>query len=338
MSNSIFNTTVGVNFSNTFQSSAKKINAKPAAKQISATGVGVVKMFTYNQSDCISAFANEGLQVLVDVPNGDLELCANNDATTINAIIAVLSDNAATIPMICVGNEPLGSWWNNAYSPYLVDALTNIKTAIKTKGLATKVTVPFNYAIMGDSYPPSAGSFNSGLKSIILDVCAILKADDSVFMINVYPFITQNNQPSISLDYCLFTADKDPSVWVTDGKYTYKNIFDAMYDALYVALGNNNYGDLPIVIGEAGWPTGPVATYPSATNLNAQTFNQNLINHCTSGNGTPRQAGIKIPCFIFEMFDEDTKPTGAGTYENYWGVYGYSTTNKDYEAKYTLNW
>ncbi|RBW55854.1 hypothetical protein DS884_16020 [Tenacibaculum sp. E3R01] len=337
MSNSIFNTTVGVNFSNTFQSSGKQVSAATAASQIKATGVGAVKMFTYNQATCISAFAAQGLQVLVDVPNGDLELCANNDTTTINAIIKVLSDNSATIPMICVGNEPLGSWWNNAYSPYLVDALTNIKAAIKAKGLSTKVTVPFNYAIMGNSYPPSAGSFNSGLKSIILDVCAILKADDSVFMINVYPFITQNNQRTISLEYCLFTANNDPSVWVTDGNYTYKNIFDAMYDALYVALGNNNYGDLPIVIGEAGWPTGPVATYPSATNSNAQTFNQNLINHCKSGNGTPRKPGIKIPCFIFEMYDEDTKPIGAGTYEHHWGVYEYDTKNNDYKAKYTLN-
>ncbi len=342
MSNSIFNSTIGVNFSNTFQSSGQQVSAATAASQIKATGVGTVKMFTYNQADCISEFAAHGLKVLVDIPNGDLELCANKDKTTIDAIIKVLSDNAATIPMICVGNEPLGSWWKNAYSPYLVKALTNIKAAIKAKGLSTKVTVPFNYAIMGNSYPPSGGSFNSGLKSIILDVCAILKADDSVFMINVYPFITQNNQRTISLDYCLFTADnakkgsKESKVWVEDGSYTYKNIFDAMYDALYVALGNNNYGDLPIVIGEAGWPTGPIATYPSATTANAQTFNQNLINHCKSGKGTPRNPGVKIPCFIFEMYDEDTKPTDAGAYEHHWGVYKYDTKSKGYKTKYNL--
>ncbi len=337
MSNSIFNTTIGVNFSNTFQSSKEKVDAVSAASQIKATGVRTVKMFTYNQIDCISAFAAQELQVLVDVPNGDLKACANNDAATINAIIKVLTDNPTTIPMICVGNEPLGEWWNNAYSPYLVAALTNIKAAIKVKGLSTKVTVPFNYAIMGNSYPPSAGTLNSNLKNIILDVCTILKADDSVFMINVYPFITQNNQPSIPLDYCLFTAKNDSGVWVHDGNYTYKNIFDAMYDALYVALGNNNYGDLPIVIGEAGWPTGPVASYPSATNTNAQTFNQNLIKHCKSGNGTPRRSG-KIPCFLFEMYDENTKPTGAGTYENHWGTYGYDATKDNYKAKYTLKW
>ena len=338
MNHSLFNSTIGVNFSNTFQSTGKQVSATTAATQIKATGVKTVKMFTYNQTDCISAFAQQDLQVLVDIPNGDLQACANNDATTINAIVKVLSDYSANIPMICVGNEPLGSWWNNAYKPYLVNALTNIKSAIAAKGLTTKVTVPFNYAIMGNSYPPSAGAFNGSLKNTILDVCAILKADNSVFMINVYPFITQNNQPTISLDYCLFTANNNPGVWVYDGTYTYKNIFDAMYDALFVALGNNGYGSLPIVIGEAGWPTGPSATYTTATKINAQVFNQNLINHCISGNGTPRNPDVKIPCFIFEMYDEDTKPTGAGTFEHNWGVYGYNATKNDYEAKYPLTW
>ncbi|WP_075341272.1 glycosyl hydrolase family 17 protein [Tenacibaculum agarivorans] len=347
MSNPIFNSIIGVNFSNTFQSSGQQVSAATAASQISEAGIKTVKMFTYNQSDCITAFANTGLQILVDVPNDDLQACAGNDKTTIDAIVQVLSDNSNAIPTLCVGNEPLGSWWNNAYAPYLVDALTNIKAAITKAGLSTKVTVPFNYAIMGVSYPPSAGAFNKSkisssskktIKSIVLEVCKILASDNSAFMINVYPFITQNNQRSISLKYCLFTAENDKSVWVIDGSYTYKNIFDAMYDALYVALENNGYGSLPIVIGEAGWPTGPNTTYPSATTANAQTFNQNLINHCTSGNGTPRNSGINIPCFIFEMYDEDTKPTGAGTFEHDWGVYGYNSTKKDYEVKYPLTW
>ncbi|CAM1368289.1 putative Glucan endo-1,3-beta-D-glucosidase [Tenacibaculum litoreum] len=337
MKNLIFNSTIGVNFSNTFQSTGKQVSATKAAAQIKATGVKTVKMFTYNQTDCISAFAKEGLQVLVDIPNGDLKACANNDTTTINAIIKVLSDYSTTIPMICVGNEPLGSWWGNEFTGDLVSALKNIKSAIAKKGLTTKVTVPFNYAIMGSSYPPSAGAFNGSLKDTILDVCAILKADNSVFMVNVYPFITQKNQPNnVHLDYCLFTAGEKH--WVHDGSYTYKNIFDAMYDALYVALGNNGYGSLPIVIGEAGWPTGPSATYTTATKANAQMFNQNLINHCKSGNGTPRNSNVKIPCFIFEMYDEDKKPTDAGFFEQHWGVYGYNATKNDYEAKYLLTW
>ena len=339
MSNSIFNSTIGVNFSNTFQSAKKQVTAATAAKQISETGAKVVKMFTYTQADCISAFAAKGLQVLVDVPNGDLAACAKNDTTTINKIISVLSDNAAAIPMICVGNEPLGKWWSGAYTNDLVPALTYIKAAITAKGLSTKVTVPFNYAIMGDSYPPSKGALSSASLATVLEVCAILKADDSVFMVNMYPFITQNNQRTIPLDYCLFTAGSDSSAWVVDGAYTYKNIFDAMYDALHVALKNNGYAELPIIIGEAGWPTGPEATYPSATNANAKTFNQNLITHCTSTNGTPRLPNRKIPCFLFEMYDEDTKPTtGKHFYEPHWGVYGYNSKKKDYEAKYTLNW
>ena len=91
-------------------------------------------------------------------------------------------------------------------------------------------------------------------------------------------------------------------------EYTYKNIFDAMLDALHVALGKIGCGDLGIVVGECGWPT---SGDRDATVSNAQTFNQRLINHCKSNEGTPRYPGKPIQCFVFEMYDEDKKPTDA---------------------------
>nr|CAD1828366.1 unnamed protein product [Ananas comosus var. bracteatus] len=66
-----------------------------------------------------------------------------------------------------------------------------------------------------------------------------------------------------------------------------------------------------IVVSESGWPSGggPAA----ATVGNAQTYNQNLINHV--GNGTPRKPG-PIETYIFEMFNEDLKSPGI---EQNWG-------------------
>ena len=49
-------------------------------------------------------------------------------------------------------------------------------------------------------------------------------------------------------------------------------------------------------------------------------------------------SGVQIPCFIFEMYDEDKKSTAPGAFETYWGVYEYDSQNSDYVAKYTLNW
>lgn len=338
MSNSPFASTIGANFSNTYQSNP--VPDSTAATQISGTGIGVVKMFNYTETDAITDLISAGLQVLVDIPNDDLLILSDTTnekyKETMSKVISVLSSGGSNIPMICVGNEPLGSWWGGAYTDHLVPALKNVKSNITSNKLSTKVTVPFNYAIMGTSYPPSAGALNSSVKTQVLDVCKVLSDDSSVFMVNIYPFITQHNDPKdISLEYCLFTSKK---VVVQDGNYGYKNIFDAMYDALYVALGNNDYGSLQIVIGEIGWPTGPTTDYVTATVDNAQTFNQNLINHCLSGNGTPRNAGVEIPAFVFEMYDEDNKSTSPGTFETHWGVYGYNDTSKDYKAKYTLNW
>lgn len=156
-----------------------------------------------------------------------------------------------------------------------------------------------------------------------------MRATNTPFMVNIYPFITRaQNRNVVPLPYCLFSAG--PENWVHDGSYTYRNIFDAMLDALHVALGKIGYGDLEIVVGECGWPT---SGDQDATVANAQLFNQSLIAHCKSNQGTPRFPGKPIQCFAFEMYDEDTKPIDAGSFERFWGVKA-----ADGDFKYLLNW
>ncbi|MCI5081827.1 MAG: glycosyl hydrolase family 17 protein, partial [Saprospiraceae bacterium] len=344
MSNSPFASVIGLNFSDSLQSTAKKVQFKQALSQITGTGVGVVKMFNYTETAYFSALIDAGLQVLPAIPNDTLSILSKTSheeyQTTVNNIITVLQNGGTQMPFICVGNEPFGSWHGGKYVDVIVPAVQNIQKEITKAQLKTKVTVPFNFSIMGASYPPSKGAFGAQ-SAKILEICKVLLANESIFMINVYPFITHLGDPKdISIDYCLFTS---PGTVVTDGAYKYQNIFDAMYDALYVALDKHKYGKLPIVIGEAGWPTVNDSQYPEATIQHAQTFNQNLINHCLSGKGTPRVPNIQIPCFLFEMYDEDLKP--GADYETHWGVYefekntdGNKSKNINYKAKYTLDW
>jgi Glycosyl hydrolases family 17 len=154
------------------------------------------------------------------------------------------------------------------------------------------------------------------------------KLSGAPFMVNIYPFITRkDHRGDVSLEYCLFTANR---VVVQDGRYGYTNIFDAMIDALHVALDKIGYGDLEIVIGECGWPT---QGDQDATTANAQIFNQNLINHCQSGAGTPRNPDKPIRCFVFEMYHENQKDTGPGPFEHFWGV-----NNSSGQPKYQLTW
>jgi exo-beta-1,3-glucanase (GH17 family) len=308
-----FASIMGVNYSSYFQS--VPVNPVSAAAQIAGLPVTSVKTFThdYDLPFIKAAQAQKNLTLAVGCTNDELAGLANGNTQSLVSAIAPFAD---TVAWVCVGNEPLGSWYNHAYDALLVPAVTNVANAFKQAGLAIGVTVPQNFEFMQVSYPPSQGSVKPELANIIKGTCAVMRSTSAPFMVNIYPFITRvQNRSVVPLDYCLFTAP--PDQWVKDGAYTYTNIFVAMIDALHVALDNIDCGDLEIVVGECGWPS---SGDPDATNNNARTFNQGLINQCKSNQGTPRYPGKPIQCFVFEMYDEDRKPTGPGAFEPYWGV------------------
>ncbi|QBR71206.1 hypothetical protein CU048_07815 [Beijerinckiaceae bacterium] len=321
------NFVMGMNFSTAFQS--KPIDPSAAGNQI-APLVNMVKTFSLPDKDFVTAAGgkNPVLTYAVGTSNDDLVSFANGQ--TQDFITEIQKFATAKLSWICVGNEPLGSWQNHQFDKVLAPAVKNLNAALNKAGLlGIGVTVPQNFEFMGASYPPSAGAIKPELVEIIKGTCAIMQASGAPFMVNIYPFITRaQNRNDVPLDYCLFTAGSDH--WVKDGAYTYKNIFDAMIDALHVALDKIGYGDLEIVIGECGWPT---AGDVDANNANAQTFLQNLITHCKSGAGTPRLPARGIRCFVFEAYDEDLKSTAPGPFETHWGVYDGSGN-----LKFPLQW
>lgn len=325
MSDAAASSTMGVNFSNQFM--PQPVAPSTAARQIAALPVGRAKTFSYHGADLqfIQAASTSNLRLAVGIPNAELEALASGQT---QALITAIRPYARSIEWLCVGNEPLGSWHGGRYLNFLVPAMQNVQKALQQAGLQIGVTVPLNYAIMANSYPPSAGQFNPSLVAIITAACKVMSTSHAPFMVNVYPFLDVAGNPQIPLPYCLFTAPQ--SDWVHDGQYVYKNIFDASLDALYVALGNIGLPNFPVVVGECGWPT---QGHPVATLANAQTFNQNLIYHCKSGAGTPRRPGSPILCYVFEMYDEANKPTGPGPFEVAWGVY-----NGSGQPKYALAW
>lgn len=324
MADAAASSTMGVNFSNQFMS--QPVAPATAARQIAALPVGRAKTFSYHGGDLqfIQAASASNLRLAVGIPNAELEALAHGQT---QALIAAIKPYARSIDWLCVGNEPLGSWHGGRYLNLLVPAMQNVHSALKGADLQIGVTVPLNYSIMGNSFPPSAGQFNPTLVTIITGACQVMSASHAPFMVNVYPFLDVINNGQIPLPYCLFTATQNQ--WVHDGPYTYKNIFDASLDALYVALGRIGFPNLQVVVGECGWPT---LGNPVATIANAQTFNQNLIYHCKSGTGTPRRSGT-IVCYVFEMYDEANKPVGPGPFEVAWGV-----CNGSGQPKYTLVW
>lgn len=318
-----FKTTVGINYSNTYQSNP--ILDTTAASDILATGIAPVKLFNYTQVSFFNAAT--GLQLVPGIPNSELSNLYNNDTA---AIVNALTPYKSQIAAIMVGNEPLLEN-ANLYGPMLATALTNLNTALVAAGITVPLSVPFNSGIESKSWPPSQGAFSPTYTTWLQDVCSFLQTTNSFFTINIYPYYAHIDNPTdVPLDYALFTKTTPQ---FTDNGKKYFNLFDAMYDATVSALNAIGYGSLPLVVGETGWPT---AHGLDASVDNAQTYNQNLINHINSGNGTPANPGAALQSFLFEMYDEDKKPIPP-KFEPHWGVYE-NTTGSTYAAKYTLNW
>lgn len=178
--------------------------------------------------------------------------------------------------------------------------------ALTSAGLPNhiKVSTAISTTVLGTSYPPSSGSFSSVASPTLGSIIKFLSSNGSPHLANVYPYFSYvGNTGSIDLRYALFTS---PGISVTDGSLQYQNLFDAIVDSLYSALEKVGGSNVGIVLSESGWPsTGGIAT----TIDNAQTYNQNLINHVLKG--TRKKPGA-IEIFIFAMFNENQKSHKVG--------------------------
>lgn len=318
--------TLGVNFGSLFM--VPPVDPREAARQIAALPVRRAKTFSYRGADLafIRAAAEAGLRLAVGVPNDQLERLARGDT---RELLEALRPSAAAIDWLCVGNEPLDPMYGGLHDLLLVPAMQSVRRALQEAGLPLGVTCSHSFGIMAASYPPSAGRLDPARQSLIAGTCDAMRATGAPFLVTLYPFLAYLSAPAeIPLDYCLFTAPRERGV--PDGALLYRNLFDAMFDALLAALGRIGFGDLDLVIGECGWPTQGAA---AATVANARLFNQGLIDHCKGGQGTPRRPDRPISCFLFEMYDEANKPPVPGPFENAWGLY-----TSALQPKYPLAW
>lgn len=264
-----------------------------------------VKLFDANP-DILCAFANTEIAVTVTVANDQIPWLTNlSNAQQWIASNILPYTPTTNIIRILVGNEVI-STADKSLIAGLVPAMQNLNAALAIASIdhRIKVSTPHSLGILSSSDPPSTGRFRRGYDAVVLKpLLSFLRATASPFMINPYPFFGYS---SGTLDYALFR----PNAGVIDENtgLTYTNMLDGQLDAVYSAMKLLGYSDVEIVIAETGWPSlgdpGQVGVDPE----DAAAYNKNLIEHVTSGVGTPLMPNRTFEVYIFALFNEDLKP------------------------------
>lgn len=230
-----------------------------------------------------------------------------------------------------MGNEPFLQTYKGIYNELTLPALMNIQKALNDAGLGgrIKATVPFNadvYNSPGSDPIPSAGDFRSDIRDLAIQIIQFLSENDAPFVVNIYPFLSVYGDDHFPMDFAFFEGT---SRTIKDGDALYTNVFDANFDTLVWSLKKAGYPDMPIMVGEVGWPT------DGDKNANiemAKEFNQGLLRHLMSGKGTPARKGRNIDVYLFSLIDEDAKSIAPGNFERHWGIFEY-----DGQPKYELD-
>ncbi|CAI5468433.1 unnamed protein product [Closterium sp. Yama58-4] len=298
------------------RNSWQQMPPKAVVKLLQDNGIKRLKLFGADV-DILRALVGTDIEVAVMLQNEYLNLVAGSQKEAAkwlsNNVSPFVFPKGANIREIAVGNEPFLQGYQGMYESAVVPAMRNMYSALQDAKLDDKIklTVPLNADILGSSYPPSSGEVREDFGGYYCD-CRYFET--------VGWNVLDKHLPPGGQAWQF----KDPKSGLK-----YDNIFDGAFDAVVAALEKIGYGDLPIEIGEIGWPSdgqGDMRGY--ATVDNAYRFNQAILAHMLSGRGTPARPNQILSGYLFALTDEDRKITLAGPFERHWGIFRSDGTPK----------
>ncbi|GAB2266786.1 hypothetical protein Dimus_001774, partial [Dionaea muscipula] len=295
-----------------------KLPPKTVVQLLKDNGITKVKLFDADHTT-MSALAGSNIEVMVAIPND--QLASMNDYGRAKSFVKqnitrYHFDGGVNITYVAVGNEPFLSSYNGSFHEVTFPALKNIQNALNGAGLGNfvKATIPQNADVyQGDT--PSAGRFRPDISDLMTQIVVFLSQNNAPFTVNIYPFLSLYGNDNFPINYAFF----DGGYTVPDNGIAYTNVFDANFDTLVSALKSIGYGNLPIFVGEVGWPTDG----DKNGNINsAIRFYNGLLPKLASNKGTPLRPGY-IEVYLFALIDEDAKSIQPGNFERHWGIFRY---------------
>lgn len=198
------------------------------AKLLQSTAIEKVRLYGTDPA-IIKALANTGIGIVIGAANGDIPSLAS-DPSSAKAWIdsnVIPFYPASKIILITVGNEVL-TFGDQNLQNQLLPAMQNLQNALNSASLGGKIKVSTVHAmaVLGQSEPPSSGSFQPGLTNVLKGLLEFNDATGSPFAINPYPYFAYTSDPRPeTLAFCLF----QPNPGRLDGntKIKYMNMFDA---------------------------------------------------------------------------------------------------------------
>nr|XP_010915073.2 glucan endo-1,3-beta-glucosidase 8 [Elaeis guineensis] len=292
---------------------------KIVVRMLTDNGIKKVKLFD-TESSAMSALANTGIEVMVGIPNDQLEHMGtfSNAKAWVHENVTGYKD--VNIKYVAVGNEPFLQSYNGTFLKTTFPALKNIQKALDEMGhKEIKATIPMNadiYSSPDDNAVPSAGKFRSDIHDLMVEIARFLDSHGSPFVINIYPFLSLYENPNFPVDFAFFGGG-GPSI--NDEGTQYNNVFDANFDTLVWALKKVGLSNMKIIIGEVGWPTDGSK---HANVADAKRFYDGLLKKMGSNTGTPLRPG-PMDVYLFAFIDEDMKSIQPGFFERHWGIFAY---------------
>ncbi|XP_073056131.1 glucan endo-1,3-beta-glucosidase 14-like [Primulina eburnea] len=265
----------------------------------------------------LTSFANSTVQLIVTVENEILPTLTDPNQAVQWVYTHIEPYFPSTrITGISVGNEVF-TGGDTTLITYLVPAMVNIHAALVRLGLDQfiKVSSPNSLAVLQESYPPSAGSFQAELNGVMPQILRFLATTKSPFWINAYPYFAFKDEPNnIPLNYVLMNPN--PGMLDPYTNLHYDNMLYAQVDAVIFAMARLGFGGIEVRVSETGWPSKGDSNEIGATIENAATYNRNLFRRQLENEGTPLRPNMRLEIYLFALFNEDMKP-GPTTERNY---------------------